>query len=446
MKSAGAKALSLEQRPLEDLPLDELEEEVVFSEWRRLRHHSSRSLHRTAALMDQLGYDPTENSILRLGVTGSKGKGTATSYASATLAAAGMKVGTVMSPGAISNADRILVQGSPVSTQLRRRALLDLAAAIDQLPAPDASSGYLAPTGLFMLLGMRLIEQAGCHAVVAESGIGGSADDLSHWPLDGVVITEIFGEHLDILGPNVQNVANDKAGLISEQTRFAVVLPQSPEAQAGINEHLQSYPGHATILPVSATASSACAHLPSGFSRLNAAAGVTAALELIQYDAAYALPSESNLLVAAKSVTYPGRLSQHPAGTAQCMVDSAVSAEGLQACLDYVHRQWGKWPDQVLVCLPEGKDLAGFIRVLEAVPTERVFVSFPGGYLKMPEPEKWPWRWCTDEALDDLLRDQDSVAVGTVLFTSAVLRALQVTSVPLFETGVFEAPNGASHG
>lgn len=85
--------------PLEALPLDEYEEIVVFDEWRTLRHHSSRSLTRTRALLDALGYEPHDTDHHILGVVGSKGKGTTAAYASACLAGVGHRVGTVMSPG-----------------------------------------------------------------------------------------------------------------------------------------------------------------------------------------------------------------------------------------------------------------------------------------------------------------------------------------------------------
>ncbi|WP_258934997.1 hypothetical protein [Nesterenkonia pannonica] len=42
------------------LPTADLEEAVVFSEWRRLRHTSARSLERTAELMAALGHRPSE--------------------------------------------------------------------------------------------------------------------------------------------------------------------------------------------------------------------------------------------------------------------------------------------------------------------------------------------------------------------------------------------------
>src|SRR5690625_5048772 len=95
--------------PLEAWPLDEYEEIVIFDEWRTLRHVSSRSLARTRALLQVLGYAPDDVGHSTLGVVGSKGKGTAAAYASAALAGLGHRVGTVMSPGVISNADRIRI-------------------------------------------------------------------------------------------------------------------------------------------------------------------------------------------------------------------------------------------------------------------------------------------------------------------------------------------------
>lgn len=417
--------MTLEQ--LAELPIAELEEAVIFSEWRELRRASTRSLTRTAALMTALDYEPTQPPHQVIGVVGSKGKGTAAAYASAALAGLGYRVGTVMSPGAVSNADRIRIAGRVVEEPVRRRVLLQIESARRQLPPATAESGYLAPTGLFLLMGMMIFAQEGIDVAVAEAGIGGASDDLSHWPLKGVVVTGIFAEHLEILGPTVADVARDKASVVTSSTRFCVCFPQSAEVAQILIQRCSSR--EAVLLESGLWEYRMVEHLPAGFGRTNAALGVAAARA---FHGVVGAEQEADLLAALRSVQYPGRLSLHRFGEQECVVDSAVSAAGLDAALDYCRQTWGHQDHQVLVCLPPSKDLAGFIQRLRQFPGRKVFVKIPGAYTGMPERDAWPWEWVTDDQLDSMLRQGHTLAAGTVLFTSLVLRTLKVDAERLF--------------
>lgn len=449
----------------------ELEEAVIFSEWRSLRHSSSRSLARTRQLMRQLGYVPDAQEHLNIGVVGSKGKGTASAYATAALAGLGQRVGTVMSPGVLSNADRIRIDGAVVGEDARHRALVRIQQAKEQLPGPTVESGYLAPTGLFLLMGFLLFAEAGVDVVVAEAGIGGASDDLSHWPLQAVLVTSVFGEHLDILGPTVTDVARDKSAVITAGTKLVVSYPQRPEVADIIQRRcvemssrliLAGNDGaHTSGLPDRLTA-----HLPEGAPRLNAALGVTAALCLAGHGAAPMLHHSvefepdgdidgaiaENLARAVGSVHYPGRLSVHAVpGSAgrDCVVDSAVSRHGLRSALEFAGGTLGS-AEQVLVCLPPGKDLAGFVAELRAFSGRKVFVEMPGAYIGTPDRSDWPagpdWAWIRLEDLGEqgvhrapgsaqlleLLRRHKSLAVGTVLFTALALRTVGADAGRLF--------------
>lgn len=439
------------------MSIEELEESVIFSEWRALRQSTSRSLHRTAQLMQQLGYAPDAQQHQIIGVVGSKGKGTAAAYASATLAGLGHRVGTVMSPGILSNADRIRIDGEALGEQTRHRALLRVQQAMEQLPDPTAESGYLAPTGLFLLMGFLIFEEAGVDAVVAEAGIGGASDDLSHWPLDTVAITGIFGEHLDILGPEVSDVARDKAAVITEATQVAVCYPQVPELAGVVQRRCAETSTRVVTLENTTTdhddaaafterCTRLTAHLPQGFPQMNAAVGIASAVAMSQRD------HTPDLVKTVQSVNYPGRLSVHQVPDSQgaeCVVDSAVSAEGLRGALEFAEGALGG-VDQVLVCLPPEKDLPGVVAALGSFPGRKVFVELPGAYIGTPPRSAWPegqdWEWLR---LDDLgaegvhraagsvqllqeLSRSRSLAVGTVLFTSLVLRSVGASARRLF--------------
>lgn len=428
--------------PLEALPLDEYEEIVIFDEWRTLRHVSSRSLARTRALLQVLGYDPAHLGHHTLGVVGSKGKGTAAAYASATLAGVGHRVGTVMSPGVLSNADRIRIDGVVIDDSTRRRALRRIQRARERLPQAREESGYLAPTGLFMVMAMLVFAEAGVDVVVAEAGIGGASDDLSHWRLDAVAVTAVFGEHLDLLGPTLTDVAADKTAVVTGDTQFCLTGAQAPEPAEVLRQRCAAT--STPLLGPDERAAQLAAHLPAGLQRDNAAVGIAAGLGL---HARLMSPASeeshesglhgaglygAGLKQAVASVNYPGRMSVHttPAGR-QCVVDSAVSGPGLAAALAFAHARM-QTVDQVLVCLPPDKDLTGFIAELENFAGRRVFVELPEAYIGMPDRSGWPWEWLPQESLAELLDAGNSLVVGTVLYTSLVLRTLGADADRLF--------------
>lgn len=457
---------------LTQLSIEELEQQVIFGEWQRLRNYSTRSRQRTGLLLEQLGYDPGMAAHRTVGVVGSKGKGTASAYASAALYGMGYRVGTVMSPGVLSNADRIRVNGAVLEETTRGSMLLQIERARRRLPGATAESGYLAPTGLFIIAAMLAFAEARVDVVVAEAGIGGRSDDLSHWPLDAVVLTEIFGEHLDLLGPGILDVARDKSAVITPATSVAVSLRQRED----VGEVLKTRAAdtQTPLVNVATEALDLLGHLPEGHSRQNAAAGVTAALQ-VHRGSHYEAPQQAasgpmsdpagavdvpKLEAVLQSVRYPGRLSTHdvlPDSAAEsdvsrmrCVVDSAVSAAGLSAALDYSRHVLGEGPDQVLVCLPPGKDLPGFIHALSTVDCRRVFVELPGAYTGVPDRSEWPdepgWEWISLEDLDSAgihqtagsnqllneLTRGHTLAAGTVLFSSLVLRTLRAETNQLF--------------
>ncbi|HKR65805.1 MAG TPA: hypothetical protein VJZ00_18890, partial [Thermoanaerobaculia bacterium] len=86
---------------------------VFFEEWSRMRATSKRSIARAARLAEAMGVPLRE--IPAIVVVGSKGKATAATLASAALANAGHRVGTITSPPILTNRERIRVNGVAIS-------------------------------------------------------------------------------------------------------------------------------------------------------------------------------------------------------------------------------------------------------------------------------------------------------------------------------------------
>jgi dihydrofolate synthase / folylpolyglutamate synthase len=408
--------------------IEQLEERVVFDEWARLARSSKRSIERAGLLANALDLDSAVEGITLVGVVGSKGKGTAAIYASATAAAASHKVGTLTSPGIRSNRDRVRINGKVLPDNAYRRLLDTVHAAKATLPAPTTETGYLSPSGLYMLGGLAVLAEEDCDVVVVEAGVGGRSDELSLLGLVIVVVTQIFDEHREILGPTLRDIAVDKIHVVSDHTKHVVCLPQVDPVRTEILK--RSTKQHATLHWIGED-STGVVHqaLPHGYGRLNAAAGVTAGA-LLDDSPADPVALERVLV----SVNYPGRLSEHQTHGGLVIVDSAISRNGLAGALSYAHTRFGEPPDLVLVSLPVNKDFAGFVEELSSLGRPRYFVDMPGIHMPYPRREDWPWQWITIEGAPELLPGGNVLAVGTALFSGAILSALGVNTDEVFTT------------
>lgn len=369
-----------------------------------------------------------------LGVVGSKGKGTTVAYASVLLAETGLRVGTVFSPGLVSNRDRLRVDGAVLPVDEYVALLERVDAALRTLPAP--TEGYLGPSGFFLAAGLAHFAAVGCEALVLEAGIGGRRDDLGRVGLTGLAMAEVFLEHTDLLGPTIAAIADDKVGAARPGTRFVSHLAQSEEAETVIRRQTNAI--RAERMRVDDAARTPYAGIVSeGLGGRNAAHGMIAArrllVELGRPDATL-----EQVRTAAGRVHYPGRLSRHELDGSTVFVDSAVSRDGFENALAHVARETGAPPALTLVSVPREKDLAGFRDVAAAIsgaqpPGRVVFVALERVHLHYPERDEWPGEWATAAELPVLLRAAPVVlAIGTASFSSEVLRLCGVDTDRIF--------------
>lgn len=380
---------------------------AFYEEWRGRRPGERRSLRRAGRLAAALGV--TDPGVPVLTVVGSKGKGTAATYASAWIAAAGCRVVTVTSPGLRSDRERIRVDGAAVSAD----ELAGLGARIRTAagPPPRERDGYLAPSGLFTLAGLVHARDVGAEVIVLEAGMGGVSDEVSLFPPSVLAITEVFGEHLGVLGDSPAEIAADKAGVAAETTHAVLSLPQTPEVTAAIAaEVITEFPD----VP-----------LPSGLNRPNAALGCVAARRLL---AAMGRTAGDRLGEILASVRLPGRTSWHAIPGGELLVDSAISRAGAAAALAEAYRRWDRI-DHVLVCLPDHKDVPGVLSELAGLPVTSV---------RMPDREDLRFTRTGDVDAADLTPDRITalgrrvLVLGTGYFTGRVLDLIDAPTDRLF--------------
>jgi dihydrofolate synthase/folylpolyglutamate synthase len=371
------------------------------------------------------------------GVVGSKGKGTAVLYAAATLAAAGLRVGTITGPGLRSSRDRIRIDGTALAPE-DYRALSRLAAsAIEALPPQSRRpADYVSPSGLYVLAGVRFLTDR-CDVIVAEAGIGGASDELSLLPLGHLAVTSVFAEHGALLGSTVPEIAAEKLGAAGPCTRRILYLANH---DAGSRSALRVAADRRAAdlgipaVPVrsSAQASSLGIPMPYGFGAGNAALGIALGQTMAE-GLGIPPPSSCALGGVLATVRHPGRCTAHRMGEAGgVVVDAAVSGEGLSSALAYAREAFGGEPDRILVCLPQDKDLAGFSRQLAPVRERVVWMTLPASHLVCGPRPAWAGSEAALDGLRGLLTSGNVLVVGTALFVGDVLGALGVSTETLF--------------
>jgi len=392
-------------------------DDVLFAdrEWGRARG-LRRSRKRAAAFAGELELDLESlraRAATTIIVAGSKGKGTAATYASATLAATGLRVGTLTSPGLRSNRERIRVNGRAVSPTTYAALVARVGEALASPRRPLPEDGYLSPTGLFTLAAVRHFLDAGCDAWVLEAGMGGASDEVSLFAARVVALTPIFGEHLGIIGDSVGEIAREKLGVVSDETDSVVTQAQTEPEAAGV---LRDASRRMTVRMVGDDEVDGV-RWPPDLVGFNARLGVAAALELLGDEAARVDPAALRDTLA--SVALPGRMSTHQRGGQTWVVDAATNARAASAAL-----RWSRAsdaPDTVLVCIPDGKDASGVRSALQTanvvpVRTDAAHLSFSGWSQPLPSLQEL--------ALDTL--GPHVLALGTVHFMGDVLELLGV--------------------
>ncbi len=403
---------------------------VFWADWNRRMPGETRSLGRARLLAAELGV--SDGGPLVLTVVGSKGKGTAATYASAYLASAGLRTVTVTSPGLRGIRDRIRCQGRAVSDAEMTGLAERLSDARARLPGYQPSAGYLSPSGLFIIAGMLHAQAVRADAVVLEAGMGGVSDEVSLFNPAVVGITKIFAEHLGVLGDTPADIAKGPV---------AAALSETVATRSGSRISVEFAETGASGIPARL--------LPASFGRANSELGCVAAQRLL--DATGAGPPAGGLLSATlSSVVLPGRWSWHtvpqtpaphiPAAQTsaaqtpvQLFADSAISRAGVCAALLEAYRRWDEI-DRVLMCMPDHKDVAGAITELGDLPVTYVrLTDKPRLTFTHAIPPGW-------EAVDIgkvdhaflAARGPRIVALGTVYFIARMLALADVDTERLF--------------
>lgn len=176
-------------------------------------------LERCGSVYRQLGSPRPAKRVIT--VAGTNGKGSTVAYLAAMSGSLGQRCGTYTSPHILRFNERINIMGEPVSDQR-------LVAAFEAVEAArsDVSLTYFEFTTLAALLIMHRSE---LDCAVLEVGLGGRLDTVNLVDADCAVITPIGLDHQDFLGPDLESIATEKAGIMRAGIPVVCTQREPPE-------------------------------------------------------------------------------------------------------------------------------------------------------------------------------------------------------------------------
>ena len=164
-------------------------------------------LERIEQLLAKLG-NPHQNVPI-IHVAGTNGKGSVCAYLSSVLTAAGYCVGRYTSPHLVDWTERICLNEQPIALETLQELLLKIQAVIE--PTQESPTQFEVITAAAWLY----FAQSQVDIAVIEVGLGGRLDatNVCDAPLVSV-ITSLSREHWQRLGPELADIAAEKAGIL----------------------------------------------------------------------------------------------------------------------------------------------------------------------------------------------------------------------------------------
>jgi dihydrofolate synthase/folylpolyglutamate synthase len=193
---------------------------------RKLAQFGSRpGLGRIGRIMAELG-NPQERMRVII-VTGTNGKGSATSFIASMLSAAGHRTGSYFSPHLTDYEERFMVNGKKITKTKLRAYERDMEALFNRGFEMTAFEALTA-------IAYRYFTDEKAEFAIMEVGMGGEFDATAVARPEVGVITNIALEHTEYLGDTIQKIASTKAGILKNGSRC--VTGCSGEALAAVED------------------------------------------------------------------------------------------------------------------------------------------------------------------------------------------------------------------
>jgi dihydrofolate synthase / folylpolyglutamate synthase len=177
-------------------------------------------LERTRALLAEMG-DP-HLAVPTLHIAGTNGKGSSVATADALLGAKGLRVARYTSPHLVDFRERIVVAGDPIPADEVVEFIDRWTPTIQRLEA----SFFEATTAMAFLHFARVRADV----ALVETGLGGRLDSTNVVRPLAAGVSSIGFDHMEYLGPTLQSIAREKAGIFKRGLPAVIGEPSADVA------------------------------------------------------------------------------------------------------------------------------------------------------------------------------------------------------------------------
>jgi len=315
-------------------------------------------LERMRALLDRLGApDRALGTIVHVG--GTNGKGSTVAMIAALARAAGKRVATYTSPHLTSLRERIVIDGALVSEEA-------IVAAADRVSA--AGGDELTFFEQVTAIAFVAIAAANVEITVVEVGLGGRLDATNVVDAPVAVVTGVALDHEAILGPTLEAIAGEKAGIWKRGQDAIIGASGEPAAVQVLVDAARSVAARVTVIDAAAIEAVPRVGLPGAHQRRNAAAALAVIERLsISLDA-------HTRERALATVRHPGRFELFVHGGVRFILDGAHNPHGALALAEAL-RERDERP-LLIVAVSADKEVAKIAAALAPVTSEVIATRY----------------------------------------------------------------------
>lgn len=290
-------------------------------------------------------------------VAGTNGKGSVCAMIDSIARAHGLRTGLYTSPHLVSFRERIRVNGQMIPEMEVSTRLSILQNLISQLK--------FQPTffEITTVLGLCFFADCQLDLMILETGMGGRLDATNAVRASVSVLTPISMDHQQWLGPTLEEIAGEKAGILKEGIP-AISAPQLPQVRSVLTAAAKSQ--HTSIGFVGNTITGHEIALPGNHQRANAALAV-AALET-----AGCPPSKQAIEEGLRTVSWPGRFQRIEESL---VLDGAHNISAAESLAQTWREVFGEKKATVVLGILEDKDKEAICKALQ--PVAGCFIAVP---------------------------------------------------------------------
>jgi dihydrofolate synthase/folylpolyglutamate synthase len=342
------------------------------------------------ALLELLNHPERAYRCIHVG--GTNGKGSVAAMADAILTAAGLRSGLFTSPHLVRPNERIRIAGQEIADDDLHRLLREMRRLIDAALASGLLESQPSFFEVITATALEIFAKRGMQAAILEVGLGGRLDATNAVDADVGVIVGIGLDHTKTLGPTLELIAGEKAGIIKPgmpvvtgtvQQRAIDVLQKVCSDRGAELIHARNAVRLVSEENESFSLATSRGNYPSlrcalpGRHQIDNARVALAACELLAERIGLKLDGEA-VRAGLAAMRWPGRLQWiEPAnGWPRLLLDGAHNPAGIAAVASYLRSRRG--PRPVLLCgATSGKPLDKLLGPLAGLVDGVVFTKPP---------------------------------------------------------------------